>query len=137
MLGGSRLLAIGLSAALLLGCSGPPAIARYTLVTTDRSPLQLEILKEKASGWSCTISPFYDAFYQVALRELGRSIPSRAYAVEMALRTVPGAELLVDTSTTRTFTTYLLWNKQCVAVTGKAARLLPAPVAGESAGLRP
>ena len=125
MLGGRRLAAIGLSAALLAGCSGPPAIARYTLVATDRSALQLEILKENVSGWSCTFTPFYDPLFQVPLRELGRSIPSRAYAVEMALRTVPAADLLVDTSSTRTWTSYVLWNKQCVTITGKAARLRP------------
>jgi hypothetical protein len=125
MLGRKRLAALGLSAALLAGCSGPPAIARYTLVTTDRSSLRLEILDEEVSGWSCTITPFYDPLFQVTLRELGRSVPSRAYAVEMALREAPGANLLVDTSSKRTFTSYLLWNKQCVSVTGKAARLLP------------
>jgi hypothetical protein len=43
----------------------------------------------------------------------------------MALRTVPGADLLVDTFSSRTWTSYLLWNKECVAITGKAARLLP------------
>jgi hypothetical protein len=125
MLGRRRLAAIGLSAALLAGCSGPPAIARYTLVTTDRSALRLEILKENVSGWSCTISPFYDLLFAVPLRELGRSVPSRAYALEMALRTAPGADLLVDTSSTRSWTSYVLWNKECVTITGKAARLLP------------
>jgi hypothetical protein len=117
-------LALTLLAGWLAGCSGPPAIAKYTLVATDRAPLRLEILKENVSGWSCSISPFYDALFQVTLRELGRSVPSRAYAVEMALRTVPGADLLVDTSSNRTWTSYLLWNKECVAITGKAARLL-------------
>jgi hypothetical protein len=124
MLGRRRFAAIGLTAALLAGCSGPPAIARYTFVTTDRSPLPLEILKEDVSGWSCSYSLFYGALFQVPLRELGTSVPNRAYAVEMALRTVPGADLLVDTSSTRTFTSYLLVNKQCVTVVGKAARLL-------------
>jgi hypothetical protein len=125
MLGARRLGASGLIAGLLLGCAGPRPIARYTLVTTDRSALQLEVLKEGVSGWSCTFTPFYDPLFQVPLRELGRSIPSRAYAVEMALRTVPGADLLVDTSSTRTWTSYVLWNKQCVTITGKAARLRP------------
>jgi hypothetical protein len=116
-------LALTLLAGSLSGCSGPPAIARYTLVATDRTSLPLEIVREDVSGWSCTVSPFYDALFQVALRELGRSVPSRAFAVEMALRTAPGADLLVDTSSTRTWRTYLLWNKECVTITGKAARL--------------
>ena len=127
MLGGKHLgaLALTLLAGSLAGCSGPPPIAKYTLVATERTPLRLEILKEGVSGWSCSISPFYDALFQVTLRELGRSVPSRAYAVEMALRTVPGADLLVDTSSNRTWTSYVLWNKECVAITGKAARLVP------------
>jgi hypothetical protein len=117
-------LALTLLAGWLAGCSGAPAIAKYTLVATDRAPLRLEILKEEASGWSCSFEMFYGPLVQAPLRELGTSVPSRAYAVEMALRTVPGADLLVDTTTTRTWTSYLLWNKQCVAITGKAARLL-------------
>jgi hypothetical protein len=124
MLGARLLGASGVIAGLLLGCSGPPPIARYTLVATDRSVFELEILREGVSGWSCTFTPFYDPLFQVPLREIGRSIPSRAYAVEMALRSVPGADLLVDTSSTRTWTSYLLWNKQCVTVVGKAARLI-------------
>jgi len=113
----------GLIAGLLIGCADPP-ISRYTLVTTDSASLRVEILKEDVSGWSCKISTVLDALAQFPWRAAGKGIPSSAHAVEMALRSVPGSDLLIDTSATKYSRFYLLWSKQCVTITGKAARLL-------------
>jgi hypothetical protein len=43
----------------------------------------------------------------------------------MALRTVPGSQVLLDTTFTQRVEERVLWKKTCVTVTGKAARLLP------------
>jgi hypothetical protein len=114
-----------LAASALSGCVRWQPVASYTLVTTDRSALRLEILKENVSGWSCKISTVLDPLARFPWRKHEPPIPNEAFAVEMAIRSVPGAELLVDTTRTRKNESYVLWTKMCATVTGSAARLSP------------
>jgi hypothetical protein len=125
---GAHCSAIGLcAAAVALGCFKPPPLAQYTFVTTDAAALRVEVLKESASGWTCVVRTLLDGFTQVPIpsREFDLGIPNQAYAVEMALRTVPGSQVLLDTTFTQRVEERVLWKKTCVTVTGKAARLLP------------
>jgi hypothetical protein len=120
--------AIGLCAAVFaLGCFKAPPIAQYTFVTTEAATLRVEVLSDRASGWSCIVRTFLDGFTRVPIptREFELGIPNQAYAVEMALRTVPGSEVLLDTRFDHRVEERVLWKKSCVTVTGKAARLVP------------
>ena len=115
-------------------CSGSSCrrhgpLGEYTFVaTTDPGALQVEILKDDASGWTCKVRTLLDPLTRIPFpgRELENGIPNQALAVEMALRTVPGADVLLD----MTFVPHapeqrMLWTKSCLTVTGKAARVLP------------
>jgi hypothetical protein len=115
------------AAAFALGCFKAPPLAQYTFVTTEPSALRVEVLKERASGWTCVVRTLLDGFTRVPLpsREVELGIPNQAYAVEMALRTVPGSQVLLDTTFTQQVEERVFWKKTCVTVTGKAARLLP------------
>jgi hypothetical protein len=120
--------AIGLfAAAFALGCFKVPPLAQYTFVTTEAATLRVEVLKDGASGWTCVVRTLLDGFTRVPIpsRELDLGIPNQAYAVEMALRTVPGSQVLLDTTFTQRVEERVFWKKTCVTVTGKAARLLP------------
>jgi len=110
-----------------LGCFKVPPLAQYTFVTTDPSALRVEVLKESASGWTCVVRTLLDGFTRVPIpsREVELGIPNQAYAVEMALRTVPGSQVLLEPTFTQRVEERVLWKKTCVTVTGKAARLLP------------
>ena len=115
------------AAAFALGCFKLPPLAQYTFVTTEAATLRVEVLKESASGWTCVVRTLVDAFARIPIpeRELALGIPNQAYAVEMALRTVPGSQVLLDTTFYRHVEERVLWTKTCVTVTGKAARLVP------------
>ncbi|HEY8153689.1 MAG TPA: hypothetical protein VII72_06125 [Myxococcota bacterium] len=110
-----------------LGCFTHPPLAQYTFVTTEAATLRVEVLKEGVSGWTCVVSTFLDGLTRVPIptREMELGIPNQAYAVEMALRTVPGSELLIDTTFDHHVEERVLWKKTCVTVTGTAARLVP------------
>ena len=96
-------------------------------MTTEAATLRVEVLKESASGWTCVVRTLLDGFTRVPIpsREMDLGIPNQAYAVEMALRTVPGSQVLLDTTFTQHVEERVFWKKTCVTVTGKAARLLP------------
>jgi len=115
------------AAALALGCFKVPPLAQYTFVTTEAATLRVEVLKESASGWTCVVRTFLDGLTRVPIptREMELRIPNQAFAVEMALRTVPGSQVLLDTTFTQRVEERVLWKKTCVTVTGKAARLVP------------
>lgn len=110
-----------------LGCFKVPPLAQYTFVTTEAATLRVEVLKDGASGWTCIVRTFLDAFTRVPIptREFELGIPNQALAVEMALRTVPGSQVLLDTRFEHHVEERVLWKKSCVTVTGKAARLVP------------
>ena len=110
---------------LTLGCFAP--LAEYTFVTTQSATLRVEVLKEEASGWTCVVQTILDPIARIPLpwREMKLGIPNQAFAVEMALRTVPDADVLLDTTFTPHVENRVLWAKSCLTVTGKAARVLP------------
>ena len=115
------------AAALALGCFKIPPLAQYTFVTTEAATLRVEVLKDGVSGWTCVVRTLLDGLTRVPIptREMELGIPNQAFAVEMALRTVPGSELLLDTTFDHHVEERVLWKKTCVTVTGKAARLVP------------
>jgi hypothetical protein len=113
------------AAVLVLGCRYAP-LAQVTFVTTDSSALRVEVLKDDASGWTCKTRTLLDPLTRIPLpwREQKVGIANHALAIEEALRSVSGAEVLLDMTFIPSIEQRVLWTKNCMTVTGKAARIL-------------
>jgi hypothetical protein len=113
--------ALALSVALVLGCTSPRPVTRLTFVTTKPGVVDAEILAEGVErGWCYTINPLE---YLSRFPWKASLVPDYGYAVALALRSVPGADIMTDVEIERRRSEYVLFRRVCSTVRGNVGRI--------------
>jgi len=111
---------IAILAAAAVGCAGPPPISRMAFVTRTPGIVEPEILVRGARGEFC----FTEDVVSVSLRPPWRArLADPGRAVEAALASVPGANVLTHVSVRTRVEQYLLFQRICSIVVGNAGRV--------------
>jgi hypothetical protein len=116
----ARALALVSVLALALGCAARP-VTRLTFVTTQDALVEPEILATDVErSWCFTIT-----LLEYAARFPWRAslVPDYGYAVLLALRDVPGSNVMVDVEVERKRSEYLLFRRVCSSVRGDVGRI--------------
>ena len=102
------------------GCAGPPPISRMAFVTRIPGVVEPEVLARGVEGEFC----FTEDAVTVSLRPPWRArLADPGRAVEAALASVPGANVLTDVSVRTRVEQYLLFQRICSIVVGNAGRI--------------
>jgi len=116
----ARHAALSLAAAAAAGCAGPAPISRMAFVTRIPGIVEPEILARGVEGEYCftedVISVTLRPPWQARLADPGR-------AVEAALASVPGANVLILVSFQTRVEQYLLFQRICSIAVGNAGRI--------------
>jgi len=117
----SRQRAAGALAALLAaGCAGPPPISRMAFVTRIPGIVEPTVLARGVEGEFC----FTQDVISVSLRPPWRArLADPGRAVESALASVPGANVLTHVEVRTRVEQYLLFQRICSIVVGNAGRV--------------
>ena len=102
------------------GCAGPPPISRMAFVTRTPGIVEPEILARDVEGEYC----FTQDIIRVSLRPPWRArLADPGRAVEAALASVPGANVLTLVSVRTRVEQYLLFQRICSIAVGNAGRI--------------
>lgn len=107
--------------ALCVGCASSRPVTRLTFVTTRDAVLEAEILETDVErGWCYTIT-FID--YLARFPWHASLVPDYGYAVALALKSVPGGNVMLDVDVERRRSEYGLFRRVCSYVKGDVGRL--------------
>ena len=108
------------AAALACACAGPPPNSRMAFVTRIPGIVEPTILARGVEGEYC----FAEDIVTVSLRPPWRArLADPGRAVEAALASVPGANVLTHVQVTTRVEQYLLFQRICSIVVGNAGRI--------------
>ncbi len=111
---------IAIFAAAAVGCAGPPPVSRMAFVTRIPGVVEPELLARGVEGEFC----FLEDVVSVSVRPPWRArLADPGRAVEAALASVPGANVLTHVSVRTRVEQYLLFQRICSIVVGNAGRI--------------
>jgi len=116
---GRRVALAGVAVAAL-GCAGPPPIARMAFVTRMPGVVEPKVLARAVEGEYC----FFEDIVSVSVRPPWRArLADPGRAVEAAIASVPGANVLTHVTVRTRVEQYLLFQRICSIVVGNAGRI--------------
>lgn len=115
-----RSAALALLLALALGCASRP-VTRLTFVTTRDDVVRPQILESDVERSWCYTLTILD--YLVRFPWRASLVPDYGYAVALALRSVPGSNVMTDVQVERRRSEYGLFRRVCSSVRGDVGRL--------------
>lgn len=112
---------LALALAVTLGCASQRPVTRLTFVTTKEGVVAPEILAVGVEhSWCYTLNPL-DYLSRFPWR--ASLVPDYGYAVALALKSVPGANIMTDVEIERRRSEYVLFRRVCSTVKGNAGRI--------------
>lgn len=116
-----RALCLAIALSLAAGCASSRPVTRLTVVTTRDGVVAPEILaRDVERGWCYTIT-LLDYFSRFPWR--ASFVPDYGYAVALALRSVPGSNIMTNVQVERRRSEYLLFRRVCSYVRGDVGRI--------------